>query len=204
MKEIPENCISVSAGAVAKAWHYASKEDTRKALHGVHLRPCAGGGVNVIATDGRCAFFHFDAIGTAPGPLTLQISKAFAKTCERLKMNRIVVSGGRLCIRDHTGIEMAVQPGAALHDAEYPDVRKIIPDLKEYRIGLNADINPHFAFKAAKALGKMYRLYSHKDGGIKPVIAHATDLDEACVLIMPMQHGAIPASIHTLDKAAAA
>lgn len=134
----------VSALAVSIIFPFVAKNDIRYYLNGVNIRPLEGGGVMLIATDGRRFIVIRDPNGFADRELIVQIDKDAIKHAKEASATLDILSNGEARILDVHAVTLFIQPGRSLiEDTTFPRIENIV-NLTGYTEGISGVINPKF------------------------------------------------------------
>ena len=138
--------IQLDATIVRLAMGFASTEQTRYYLNGIHIEPHPIQGVFVVATDGHVMGVFHDETGSITGASSaiVHVSKAILKECKADRMGRRVLaicdvgaagSNGRNSARfvvtssnqAHPAPFLDMREQGAIIDGTFPDWRRILP-----------------------------------------------------------------------------
>lgn len=196
---------------------FMARKDIRYYLCGLHVSPHPDCGVYLAATDGhRLALWH-DPHGHTDKPRTLRISNelinaARRRTARELRMpcdRRVSIQDGRLMIaqwntsegvlhKGHTEplplVEAFIQPGDFEVDGKYPDIWRVIPDMKDVVPGLHGAVQANYikdlgAAAALLGVGRFcgLRHFSRGTDGNGCVLTRLTAAPNFLVVTMPMK-----------------
>lgn len=206
MNEPKPITATISAKTAALGMLFASeKDEMRPYLRGLHIRPCVGGGVNIMATDVHRLFISHQADGEADAPVTLRLTPLAVRACRsaarlngfvRLQDNRLTVFSGIGATKE----EIFIQPGPAIIGGTWPDVTKVLPKMADYRAGLHTDVQLKYLISLNALTDfktEMVHLYSHKTDAMAPAVAVGSSAD-TCVLIMPVRDQRNPETLNNL------
>lgn len=193
---IAKSVVDVSARLFYAAALVASREETRYYLNGVHVQPCAGGGVMLVATDGHRLVCVRDSSGSCLKPVTVGFPDGFPRDLPTEKLGEEfrlrVDSAGVLSIPG-----AYLSSGNALIDGSYPEWARVVLPLRDAikagKRGLatfNSNYLHSFGKVAAKLTPKsgapLVRIV-HGETASDPALVLFPDFPDAFAVIMPVR-----------------
>ena len=156
--------IKVNSNLFRIAYTCVSTEETRYYLRGVYVAPNAGGGVDLVSTDGHRLLVVHDAEGICDSPAIVQLTKDALKLCKpsnnyserRISFGdaapgSVIALVTERPIRDKNDADwgfVGTSP-ATFIDGTFPDYRRIVP--REIKTGAH----PVFDGRYLEAFGKI-------------------------------------------------
>lgn len=135
--------------------HFVAQCDIRYYLNGINVRPLAGGGVTICATNGHILGVYRDLAGVCSQEVTLSFgSKVMAACAEQIDDERVVVlRHGRLTVLDQCGNEVCIQAGNPVIDSQtaFPRFETVVPAAEDLRPGLVSCVSGTLLKKLARA-----------------------------------------------------
>lgn len=134
--EEPRILCSLSAATVLRVLGFAAKNDIRYYLNGFNVRAAAN--PVVCASDGHVAYSEEDADGMAEIDLLLSITTRSTSILKR--GHKVIVEGtslrASLTVVDSNQTVIYVEPGNAIVQGRFPDIRAALGDFEKWEEGL--------------------------------------------------------------------
>lgn len=145
-----------SALAVKTVYPFMAKRDIRYYLNGINVRPLAGGGVMLVATDGHRFIVMRDPDGRTEAPIVVRVDKDGLKHAEVPGGTFDVMENGEAKIVDEHGKELFIQPGQSIIDeaGSFPRIENVVT-LAGYAEGITGSVNPAY-LSAALEIGDVF------------------------------------------------
>jgi hypothetical protein len=184
-----EKTLSVDAKLFFAIAQFRARNDVRYYLNGVHIAPCASGGVLITATNGNALAVIRDPDGSVSAPIIVPVSDEMERAFKKLKSGGFVTTeGGWIALTNVLKHTVHIQPNDAEVDGKFPEWRRVFPE--ESREGaLIAWIDPAYLamFNAAAQLlstGKAFmRFYGGKADD--SAIVRIADRPDFVGIVMP-------------------
>jgi hypothetical protein len=140
---------------------FIAKADIRYYLNAINVRPYAGGGAIICATNGHALGAIHDPDAVCEHEVILRFDSRMQQASAAGLNNsprQIVMIGDRLAVVDHGGADVYIQAGRPDIEATYPRYERVIPKLEDLQPGLPGTFGAPviaLAQKAAIAAGKV-------------------------------------------------
>lgn len=165
-----EKIVDVDASVVRNVFPFAASNDLRYYLNGIYV--LAGSAPVVMATNGHFVYCeeadYSDAKASVPLKLTVG-AKPYLKPHHRLQVHAFVGASGQpkaqgsvLTVVNADGDVRYIEPGNAIYEAKYPDIRAVLGDFSTWREGLTGNFDTKL-IASVLALPGWVRFY-HRDG----------------------------------------
>ncbi len=139
--------FALTAKLLALVAPFMGKNEPRHYLNAINVRPAAGGGAIIVATDGKAIAYVLDRDAVCDRELTIKVDGRALQACAvRGSIPRqLVLRNGRVAVLAAPDAmdEAYIQPGNPLISGHpYPDVFKLIPDPLSLVPGMAGSFNP--------------------------------------------------------------
>lgn len=186
--------------------HFMAQCDIRYYLNGINVRPLAGGGVTICATNGHILGVYRDLAGMCSQEVTLSFGgKVMAVCAEQIDDERVVVlRRGRLTVLDQRGNEVCIQAGNPVIDSQtaFPRFETVVPAADDLRPGLVSCISSRLLKKLARAANSARKVltsnssrvgldglhFFNVNGDVKKcTVAHIDVAPDFLAIVMPLR-----------------
>jgi hypothetical protein len=164
--------IDIDAFILRNVMPFAAKNDLRYYLNGIYVLATKGDGPIVMATNGHMVYCEEASGGDASASVPLKITgaaKTHFKAGYRLQVHAFLdddgaprARGSILTIVDMDGDVRYIEPGTAIYEANYPDVRAVLGSFSDWKEGLTGNFDTSL-LTSVMALPGWVRFY-HREG----------------------------------------
>lgn len=166
-----ERIVDIDASTARNVVAFAASNDLRYYLNGIYV--LSGSAPIVMASNGHFAYCEEATYSEASASVPLKLSsgaKPHFKPNHRLQVHAFVdgngvpkAEGSVLTVVDERGDVRYIEPGNAIYEAKYPDIRAVLGDFSTWREGLTGNFDTKL-LAGVLALPGWVRFY-HLDGG---------------------------------------
>lgn len=186
--------------------HFVAQGDIRYYLNGINVRPLAGGGVTICATNGHMLGVYRDLAGVCSQEVTPSFgSKVMAACAEQIDDERVVVlRHGRLTVLDQCDNEVCIQAGNPVIDSQtaFPRFETVVPAAADLRPGLVSCISGRLLKKLARAANSARKVLASNSSRVgldglhffnvngdvnKCTVAHIDVAPDFLAIVMPLR-----------------